>query len=123
MKDYGRIICIMEEANCGMHVVISMKENLWMIWLKDSGSIIILMEVNTLAIGIRINSMDLEKKNGMMEAIIKDFIKMLQKKDKVNIYGQMVIDILESGIIICSTEKAFLFGMIKDNILVNGKII
>jgi len=94
-----------------------------MIWLKDSGSIIILMEVNTLAIGIRINSMDLEKKNGMMEAIIKDFIKMLQKKDKVNIYGQMVIDILESGIIICSTEKAFLFGMIKDNILVNGKII
>ena len=106
-----------------MHVVISMKENLWMIWLKDSGSIIILMEVNTLAIGIRINSMDLEKKNGMMEAIIKDFIKMLQKKDKVNIYGQMVIDILESGIIICSTEKAFLFGMIKDNILVNGKII
>jgi hypothetical protein len=36
--------------------------------------------------------MDSAKKNGMMEVNIKVFIKMLQKKDKENIAGPMVID-------------------------------
>jgi len=45
--------------------------------------------------------MDLEKKNGMMVASIKAFTKMPLRKDRVNIAGQMEIDILENGGIIC----------------------
>ena len=45
--------------------------------------------------------MDLAKKSGMMEANIKAFTKMLRKKVRVNIAGQMEIDILENGGIIC----------------------
>jgi hypothetical protein len=45
--------------------------------------------------------MGLEKKNGMMEASIKAFTKMPLRKDRVNIAGQMEIDILENGGIIC----------------------
>ena len=60
-----------------------------------------LMEANMLDIGTKTNSMDSERKNGMMEANIKAFIKMLQKKARENIVGQMEIDTLANGRIIC----------------------
>lgn len=78
-----------------------MKENLLMIWHKDLVFIDMLMEVSMLDTGIKINSMALERKNGMMEVNIKAFIKMLLRKAKVNIVGLMVIDILENGKTIC----------------------
>jgi hypothetical protein len=101
MKDFGRIIFIMEEASFIMQVEICMKENLLMIWHKDLVFIDMLMEVSMLDTGIKINSMALERKNGMMEVNIKAFIKMLLRKAKVNIVGLMVIDILENGKTIC----------------------
>jgi len=72
-----------------------------MIWLKDLEYIDMLMEANMLDIGTKTNSMDSERKNGMMEANIKAFIKMLQKKARENIVGQMEIDTSENGRIIC----------------------
>lgn len=51
-----------------------------------------LMEANMLDIGTKISSMDSERKNGMMEVNIKVFIRMLQKKARENIAGQMEID-------------------------------
>ena len=75
-----------------MQVEMFMKENLLMIWPKGLESINTPMGVSLLAIGIRTSSMALAKKNGMMQVNIKVFIKMLRKKDKVNIAGLMVID-------------------------------
>ena len=51
-----------------------------------------LMEANMSDIGIKTSRMDSERKNGMMEVNTKAFIKMLQKKARENIAGQMVID-------------------------------
>ena len=67
--------------------------------------------------------MGLEKKNGMMEASIKAFTKMPLRKVRVNIAGQMEIDILENGGIICWMGKVYLSGMMIGCILVTGKII
>ena len=67
--------------------------------------------------------MGLEKKNGMMEASIKAFTKMPLRKVRVNIAGQMEIDILENGGIICWMVKDYLSGMTIGCILVTGKII
>jgi hypothetical protein len=63
-----------------------------MIWLKDLEYIDMLMEANMSDIGIKTSSTDSERKNGMMEVNTKAFIKMLQKKARENIAGQMVID-------------------------------
>ena len=81
------------------------------------------MEVSMLAIGIKINNMGLEKKNGMTVANIKDFIKMHPKRVKENIVGQMEILILANGETTCSMEKDCFSGMMIGYILVIGKII
>lgn len=78
-----------------------MRENSLMIWHKALVFTGMQMEANMSDIGIKISNMDLVKKSGMMEANIKAFTKMLQKKVRVNIAGQMEIDILENGRIIC----------------------
>lgn len=93
MKDYGKIIYTMGEENYIMLVGIFMKVNLLMIWHKDSVFTDMLMGANMLDIGTKTSSMDLEKKSGMMEVNIKDFTKMLQKKVRESIAGQMEIDI------------------------------
>jgi len=49
------------------------------------------MEVSTLAIGIKINKMDLVKNNGAMAVSIKVITKMHPRKVKVNIFGLMEI--------------------------------
>ena len=84
-----------------MLVEIYMKVNLLMIWLKDLVFIDMQMEANMQDTGIKISSMDSEKKSGMMEVNIKAFIKMLQKKDRENIAGLMATDTSENGKIIC----------------------
>ena len=91
MKDYGKIIFTMVEASFIMQVEIFMKVNLLMIWRKDLEFIDMQMEVNMLATGIKINNTALEKKYGMMEVNIKDFILTLLKKGKANIAGLMEI--------------------------------
>ena len=78
-----------------------MKENSLKIWRKVLGFISMPMEANILAIGIKISNMALEKKNGMMAANIKDFIRMHLKKVKENIVGQTEILILVNGETIC----------------------
>ena len=97
-----------------------MKENSLMIWHRALVCIDIQTEANLLVIGTKINSMVLERKDGMMQANIKDFIKMLPKKDKVNTAGLMEIDMLENGKIICLMVKAFSSGMIIECSLDNG---
>jgi hypothetical protein len=75
-----------------------------------------------LVIGIKINNMGSEKKNGMMVVNIKDFIKMHPKKAKENIVGQMEILTLVNGETICSMEKDCSSGMMIGYILEIGKI-
>lgn len=115
MKDFGTIICTMEEENFIMLVVISMKVNLAMIWHKALVFTNTQTEVNTLVTGTRINNMALVKKNGLMEVNTKDSMKMLQKKVKVNTAGQMVIDTLVNGVEICLMVKVSSFGMMIDS--------
>jgi hypothetical protein len=66
MKDFGRIIFIIEEVSFIMQVEICMKENLLMIWHKVLVFIDMPMEVSMLDTGIKINSMALERKSRMM---------------------------------------------------------
>ena len=101
IKDFGTKIYIMEEVSYIMLVVIFMKASSLMTWPKDLAFINTPMEVSMLAIGIKISNMALEKKNGMMAANIKDFIRMHLKKVKENIVGQTEILILENGETIC----------------------
>jgi hypothetical protein len=101
IKDFGTKIYTMEEVSYIMLVVIFMKESSLMTWPKDLAFINTLMEVSMLAIGIKISNMASEKKNGMMAANIKDFIRMHLKKVKENIVGQMEILILANGETIC----------------------
>ena len=63
-----------------------------MTMLKVSVFINMLMVVNMLGTGIKINNMVLEKKNGMTTVCTKVSITMLVKRVKVNISGQMVTD-------------------------------
>ena len=123
MKAYGIIIYIMEEVNFIMLVGMFMKGNFLKIWHKDLESIIMPMEANILDIGTKISSMALEKKFGMMEVHSKDFIKMLQKKDRVNITGLIETGMSENGRKICSTEEVFSCGMMEGFSLVIGKTI
>ena len=82
-------------------VVISMKENLLMIWPKVSVSINMPTVQNMLVTGIKINNTVSVRKSGTMEVNIKDSTKMHQKKVKENIAGQMVTGMWENGKIIC----------------------
>ena len=101
MRDFGKTISIMVEENFTTPVVISMKVSSLTIWPKDLESIGMPMVANMSATGIKISSMDLEKRNGMMAASTKDFTKMPLRKVKESIAGQMEIGILESGKTIC----------------------
>jgi hypothetical protein len=123
MKDFGRKIYTMEGVSCIMLVVIYMRVSSLMIWPRDLVFINMRMEVSMLGIGIKINNMDLEKKNGMMAANIRDFIRMHQKRAKENTVGRMEILILENGETTCSMEKGCSSGMMIGYILVIGRII
>ena len=91
MKEYGIKIYTIIEENFITQVEIYMKENSFEIWLKVLVFISTLMEVSTLAIGIKINKMDLVKNNGAMAVSIKVITKMHPRKVKVNIFGLMEI--------------------------------
>mgnify|MGYP004531714311 CR=1 FL=1 len=101
MKVSGKIISIMAEESFITQVAIYTKENLSTIWHKVLEYIDMPMVANMSATGTKINSMDLERKNGMMEVNIKASIRMLPKKDKVSTAGLMEIDTLENGGTIC----------------------
>jgi len=101
MKEFGTKIYTIIGENSIMPVEIFMKENLLKIWHKVLVFINMLMEVNTLAIGIKINRMDLVRNNGVMAASIKVITKMHPRKVKVNTFGLMEILTLENGKITC----------------------
>jgi len=71
MKEYGIKIYTIIEENFITQVEIYMKENSFEIWLKVLVFISTLMEVSTLAIGIKINKMDLVKNFGKMDLNMK----------------------------------------------------
>ena len=64
MKEFGTKICTIIEVNYITRVEIFMKENSLKIWRKVLGFISMPMEANILAIGIKINKMDLARNNG-----------------------------------------------------------
>ena len=115
MKGYGKEIYIIREVSFTMLVATYTKVNLRMIWRKDLESICMPMVRNISVTGTAISNMDLEKKNGVMGANILAIIKMLIKLDKVNIAGQMEIDMLENGKIICLTVSDYSSGQMTDS--------
>lgn len=92
-----------------------------MTWLKGSEFINTPTAPNMWDIGTKTNNMASAKKNGMMEVNTKAFIKMPQKKAKVNIAGLMAIDMWVSGKIICSTEEVYSCGTMTDYSSESGK--
>ena len=113
----------MEEVSYIMLVVIFMKASSLMTWPKDLAFINTPMEVSMLAIGIKINKMDLARNNGVMAASIKDIMKMHLRKVKANIFGLMEILTSENGKIICLMEKVFSFGMMIECFSEIGRIM
>lgn len=87
-----------------------MKENLLMIWLKDSVSTDMPTALSMWDIGTKTNSMDSEKRSGMTAVNTKDSTKMRRRKDKVSTAGPMAIDSLESGATTCLMAKVFSYG-------------
>lgn len=73
-KELGKTIKRMGLGNCIMLTEIYTKENGWMIRLMDRGFILGCMARHTMEIGRMTDSMDLEKKNGLMELSLKDTI-------------------------------------------------
>jgi len=123
MKDSGRTTYTMDEENFIMLVVIFMKENLLMTWLKVLASTNMQMVPSMLVTGIKTNNMALVRKNGMMEVSIKVSIRMHPKKAKENTVGLMETGMLVSGKTTCLTGEVYLSGMMIDFSSVNGKTI
>ena len=59
----------------------------------------------------------------MMEVSTRVSIRMLPKRAKANIAGQMVTGMLENGKTICSMDVVFLSGMMIDFSLESGRTI
>ena len=60
--------------------------------------------------GEMINKKDLEEKNGLTKACLKDNIKMERSMEWVSSFGQMVLAMKVNGWAIKCTEKAFSGG-------------
>ena len=69
-----------------------------MIELMDMVYITIKMELNTKEIGMMINNMVKEKKNGQMGLFMKEIIKTVRKKEEVNLFGMTELHILVSSV-------------------------
>lgn len=52
-------------------------------------SILILMELSTMAFGLKINKKVKAKRNGLMDHLMSVFIEMVKKRDKVILSGLM----------------------------------
>lgn len=91
MKENGKIIVQMGEVNFGMLMVITLKENGKMIKHVERVFIYILMVQNMKGIGRMIYNMDLELNHGQIQLDLKDSTNMVKKRDKVNIFGLMVL--------------------------------
>ena len=101
---------------------IPMKGNGLMIKQTEKENILI-MKFHMMDIGKMINKMGLELKLGKMVLSIVDFILMEKKKVKENLFGLMDLLMKENLKIIFLMEKEHLFGIIKENMKVLGKII
>jgi len=84
-----------------------------MTWLKGLESTNMQTEANMLATGTKISNTDLEKKNGMIQACIRDSIRMQAKRVKESTAGLMAIDTSGSGVRTCSTGEDCSSGMMK----------
>ena len=101
-----------------------------------------IMELNMMENGKMINKKDMGNKNGKMEQFIKEVISKVKNKEKVPLYGEMIVHmkvismiiifmvmgnmygkmeefIKEIGIIIRCMEKEFLYGLMAVNIRAN----
>jgi len=111
MKGSGNQTSTTGEESFTMRVVIYMRENSSMTWLKALVSTDTPTALSMSGTGTKTNSTALEKKSGTTAANIKDSIKTHQRKARENIAGQTATDMLESGATTCSMAKVCLFGM------------
>lgn len=86
-------------------------------------NIFIKINLNFKELGFVINNTDLEYKHGQMEQDFKVIFFMVLKKDLVNLLGMMVLCMRDNFNKTCLMELENIFGMIKNNMQVNGKII
>jgi hypothetical protein len=93
-----------------------------MIKLKEKENIYILMAHHIMEIGMKINSMVMEWKLGLMGLVIKDFTIMEKNKELDNLNGQMVLLIKEISKRIIFMVKESIIGLMVENLLEIGKI-
>ena len=67
-------------------------------------------------IGKRINKMEMARKVGQMEPLMKEIINKEKKVVKVNLNGLMEVLMMANLKIIILMEKVFILGEIEDNI-------
>ena len=89
MKVIGKMIRLMEEEDLFMRQGMSMKENGKTIKLMAMEFIQELMDQLILVIGMRINSMDLVFRNGMITLPIRENILKDINMELANLYGPM----------------------------------
>jgi hypothetical protein len=75
-----------------------MKENLLIIYVVVLEFINTLMDIDMKDYGEMINVMDLGRNFGQMVVVIKENIVMVKNMERVNIYGQMEIFMMENGV-------------------------
>ena len=74
-------------------------------------------------LGIMINIMDMEFNNYQMDQNMKENLKMELKMEKENIYSKTKKYIKELGNKVKEMEMELIYGKIKINLKVNGKMI
>lgn len=103
-----------------MLMVMYMKENGRMTRLMVTESTCTQMELNTRVLGKKTNSMEKERKLGLMVHVILEIMWKEKKMEMVNSSGLMNQLMMVSSRIIIFMAKAFMYGQIKGGMRVNG---
>jgi len=104
-------------------MVISMMEIGMMTRHRVQEHIIIIMELNILANGSMISSMDMEYKHGLTVQSTKVSTIWGKKMEKENIHGKMGAIMMAVGWIIKLQEREFMYGLMEEDMKEIGSII
>ena len=81
------------------------------------------MELNTQVFGKMINNMEMVKKLGLMEHIMKDNMKKGRNMEKGSQFLQIVLCMKDNSIIMTYMDMEFMYGQTIENTKGNGKEI
>ena len=122
MKDIGKMIKLMAEADSFMLTGMCTRENGKMTRLMGMENTCTPMVPNTKVIGKKINNTEKEKKHGLMVLAMKVTTLMERKMVMVNSSGLMVQPTKDNSRITTFMEEESIFGLIIDAMKDSGKI-